>query len=201
MSKANGSGGTDDQNASGENQDNDNKETKETKDSVSFESHKKLLAEKKKVQSDKEALEKKLADLETEKLQTSGKKDEAIEALKKENLKLQSQITDIFGNFATKTVKQTLEAEAAKMGCLDPAVLMKIADLDGLEVNKEDFSVDSEQVQKVLGEVATKHPYLFKAGGPKFNDGLPKNKKEQKVEITSAMKEEDILAEWKRLGV
>jgi TPR repeat protein len=171
MSEEQGSGGTDDQNASGENQDN------KPKDSVSYESHKRLLAEKKKLQAERDEVAKKLADIETEKLQAAGKQDEVIVNLKAEKKRVEDQFLNVIGNFAQKSVESALEAEAAKHGCVDVGLLKKAVDLGEIDVNKEDFSVDSAGLKKAIEAAQAKHPYLFKKAGPQFADGTPAGKK------------------------
>ena len=172
MSEEQGSGGTDDQNASGENQD------PKPKDSVSYESHKKLLAEKKKLQAERDEAAKKLADIETEKLQAAGKQDEVIQNLKADKKKIEDQFLNALGGFAQRSVETALEAEAAKLGCVDVGLLKKAVDLGEIDVNKEDFSVDSDSLKKAIQGAQAKHPYLFKKAGPQFADGTPKGKQQ-----------------------
>lgn len=181
MSEVTDSGGVDDQSAGGENQ-TDNK----NKDSVSYESHKRLLAEKKKLQAERDEAAKKLADIETEKLQAAGKQDEVITNLKAEKKKVEDQFLNVIGNFAQKTVESALEAEAAKHGCVDVGLLKKAVDLGEIDVNKEDFSVDQEGLKKAIQAAQAKHPYLFKKAGPQFADATPGNKNKPGEQFTAA---------------
>lgn len=140
---------------------------------VAYDSYKKVLAEKKKAQADKDELARKLKEYEDEKLAAQGKSNELNESLRNQLKEEKEQKMKIVGAFAEKTVKASIEAEAKKQGCVDTELLIKAVDMGALEVNTDDFTVNQDDLSRQLDAVKTKHPWLFNKGGPKLNDGLP----------------------------
>lgn len=195
MADNEGSGGTDNQKndqAGGDDQKNQQKNV------VAYESYQKALDEKKRIQKDLEAKAAKLKEYEQKELETTGKSQELLASLREELKKKEETLEKVVGNFAKKSVESVLMAEAAKLGCVDNELFKKAVDLSKLEVSSEDFSVNADDMKRVMDETVNKHPWLFKKGAQKFNDKLPSNQKDSPVEFTK-MKESELLEAWKNL--
>jgi hypothetical protein len=139
-------------------------------DTVAYGTHKKLLAEKKNLQSRFEEMEKQFNSMNEDKLTSEGKKDELLEAYK---AKLNGY-EEKFNNFAYSAVSNNVALEANKMGCVDQDALVKLVDLTSLNVG-DNFSVDKDEVKVMLEDVKKQRPYLFKAINPNINTGTPKD--------------------------
>ena len=137
--------------------------------SVSYETHRRLLAQRKSAVEKLEALEAKAAQLEADKLEAEGSKDQLIEKLKSQLASKDKQYKDAIGSYAFTSVKSQLEAEATKLGCVDTDALTKLVDLETLEVDKETFRADSDQIKMLVDEAKQARPYLFSKSGPKLD--------------------------------
>lgn len=167
MSESTGSGGADQQ-ASG---DADVKD-QATKQSVSYESHQKLLGEKKKMAEKLAEFESKLKLIEDEKLESQGKLKELNDNLKKQLSEKDMKLKSVFNEFAHKTVKSKFEAEAAKLGCIKPDALYKLVDMNNVEIT-DDFGINEEQFKQMMVEAQKEHSYLFKKEVGTVKDGTP----------------------------
>lgn len=145
-----------------------------TKDNVAYETHRKLLGEKKKQQSELSELRETLQKLEQDKLLSEGKKDELIVALRKQNTEeKEGRITDQ-NNFAKSSIIGKFEAMAKEAGCTDPDLLMSAIDIDDLQdALNDDYSLDLAKVQKVIEDAKTRKPVLFQKQVGKIRDGVP----------------------------
>lgn len=142
-------------------------------DSVSYQTHRRLLAEKKKAQARLMELEERASRLEQEKLEAEGSKDQLIEKLKTQLAEKDKKYKSAIGNYAFTSVRSQIEAEASKVGCVDTEALTRLVDLDTLDVDDETFRADQEQVKMLIDEVKQKRPYLFSKHGPKLDPHVP----------------------------
>jgi hypothetical protein len=140
------------------------------KNTVAYESHKKLLAEKKNLQSRFEDLEKKFNNINEEKLSSEGKKDELLEAYKKQI----ADKDDLINNFAYTSVSKDVKLKAQAMGCVDTDALIKLIDLTAFNNISNDLSIDSDEANVMLEDSKKRYPYLFKKEAPVIHDGVVK---------------------------
>lgn len=138
-------------------------------DTVAYETHQKLLSEKKKLQSKAEAYESELQKLREEKLGTEGKKDELLTEYKKKYEDLEGKFKGSVGKFAMKTLADAIEKEALKSGCLNPKSLSRLVDMAEIDVN-EDFDVNQDQLKKAIEKVKTENPFMFAKSAPGYVD-------------------------------
>lgn len=167
MSESNGSGGAD-QSTSGEAE-------VPSKQTVSYESHQKLLSEKKKMQDRLAEFESKFKSIEEEKLEAQGKLKELNDNLKKQLAEKDQKLKSVFNEFAHKTVKSKFETEASKLGCIKPDALYKLVDLSAVEIT-DDFGLNDEQFKQVMVEAQKEHSYLFKKDVGGVKDAAPTTK-------------------------
>lgn len=173
-------------------------ETLSKSDTVAYETHKKLLGEKKRVQSQLEEMQTKLNSLTEEKLSAEGKKDELLEAYKKRLNEMESKVQD----FAYTSVSNSVRMKAKEMGCVDDEVVVKLIDLTKLSVG-EGFTVDPDEVRTMLESVKKEKSYLFKPQNPNVNNSIPNanpNVEGGKIDF-SKMTKEELVAYGKRSGL
>lgn len=158
----------------------------------------KLLGEKKKVAAEAEELRKKLAEIETEKLQAQGKDKELIEALKKQVAESQTSLKKTQSQYAQNVIFASIKAEAVKQGCIDTDLLMEVAKkrLDTLTVDETTFEVSQEDLTRMVSTIATEKSILFKKAIPGVKDATPGAAEAKPVKMDAAnlskMKEKDL---------
>jgi hypothetical protein len=146
-----------------------------TEKSVAHSSHLKLLGEKKKVQSENEALKARLEEIENEKLQAQGKYKEHAEGLAKQLADIKAKERNTHKFYSEKVLRQQFQSAAKDLGCVDPEDAFKLCDLAGIEVN-DDFTLDGEGLKSALSELQKKKPYLFKREAQAPKDVPPSNR-------------------------
>ena len=131
-----------------------------------------LLAKLKTEQDRNRENAEKLEALEQEKLAQAGKKDELIDALKKQVKERDDKVKGLTQTFALKSVNAQVLDAARQMGCEKPDIVMKLADLSEVTVG-EDFSVDQEALKLALGKVRDEVPTLFKKTPAATREAVP----------------------------
>lgn len=172
--------------------------TPSREDVVAYETHKRLLGEKKKVQSQLAELEAKYNSLNEERLSAEGKKDELLEAYKKRISEMEGKVNE----FAYSSVSNAVRMKAKEMGCVDDDALVKLVDLSTLSVG-EGFSVDQEEVKTMLESLKKEKSYLFKPLNPNVNNSVPNanpNVDGGKIDF-SKMSKEELVAYGKKHGL
>lgn len=158
------------ENASG-NQPNQVSDNSEGKDKVAYETHRKLLGEKKKLQSEFQALQDEINSMRLEKKQAEGNKDEVIASLRQEVDKFKTQAQDVKRNYVVNTIASQIKTEAINRGCVDGDALLKLMskdDLNSVEID-DNFNVNMDDLSRVLDGAKERFSKigLFKA--PKAN--------------------------------
>lgn len=192
------SGATDDQVRDQIQEDSTITESPRGADTVAYETHKKLLAEKKKVQARFDELESRFNRINEEKLQSEGKKDELLEAYKKRIAEMEGKVND----FAYSSVSSAVRLKAQEMGCVDPDAIVTHLDLSTLSVG-DGFSVDADEVKTMLEAEKKNKPYFFKAVNPNINNSMPnKNPNVEGGQVDySKMTKEELIAYGKKHGL
>jgi len=131
-----------------------------------------LLAKLKEKSEAEQKLKEQLEQIEQDKLAQSGKKDELIDALKKQIRERDEKLKTVTQTFAFKTVDQQVLDAARDMGCTKPEMIKKLADLSGVTVS-DDFSVDRDALKLALEKVKEDLPELFKKTPSAPRDGTP----------------------------
>lgn len=164
------SGATDE--TSGMSQDQSSSVSDTPTNQVSYDTHRKLLGEKKKATERLAALEAELTELREGKMQDEGKKDELIDSLRKRVSEYESKYKKAHADFAYKSVSSQIEREALKAGCVDTEALLSLSDLSTLEVD-DNYSVNTDDIMRMIDEAKERRGYLFSKPGPKVVDGVP----------------------------
>jgi seryl-tRNA synthetase len=146
------------------------------KDPTAYESkQRELLAEVKKERDARKILETRMLELDQQKMQAEGKKDEVISQLNKQITDLRDAEKKKTSKYAFKVVKEKVAAKASSLGAIDTETLLKIVDLNALQVSvvDDDFEVDEDSITNTLETLRKEKPFLFKQAGPTIKDGTP----------------------------
>jgi hypothetical protein len=170
MSDQSGNAQTSEANGAGENPDTTQVQNPEGVLNKNRELLNKLKAE----QAKRQEIEDKLNQIEQDRLANAGKKDELIEALKKQLKDKEETFKRTTQSFALKTVRQQVMDAARSMGAEKPELIEKLADLSQVGV-ADDFSVDQDALMLALGKVKEDAPMLFKKAVAAPRDGTPSN--------------------------
>lgn len=165
--------------------------TVEKPQNVSFESHQKLLGEKKNLKARYDEMEKKLKDLEANQLHAEGKKDELLTNYKKRVDELEGSLSTTKKSFAWNTVVGEIKREALRQGCLNPEKLLRLMSdetLNSIEID-DNFSVAVESVKRAVEESKKENGFIFSSGSKAAAHGTPgksgnfetKNKSEEEL--------------------
>jgi hypothetical protein len=172
----------------------------ESKDKVAYETYRRTLTEAKKAKARLQELEDENLKMRQSQLEAEGKKDELIEALRKQNAEIQGKLKNAVGSFAYKSVSSEIMDEANKMGCSSLNLLMKAveSDLKTLEYD-DDFKVNRDQVKELLERVKKDEPVLFSKKAPTVKDGIPATPKLNEETDIGKMSLEDRINALSRL--
>jgi len=130
-----------------------------SKDSVAYDTYRKVLSEKKKVQEQLAELAKERDAANQNKLQAEGKKDEVIEALRKQMAEKDKTLETKTNAYAWNVVSAQIKSELAREGCVNPDKALRLIDkeeLAGIEVS-DDYLVNIEDLKRVVDKVRTEN--------------------------------------------
>lgn len=188
---------TDDSNPGGNNDSAGGADDK-NKQHVSYDSHQKLLGEKKKLQQSYDEMKQRFDSLENERLEKEGKYKEQNEALKKANEELKSKFNNYSKTVSEKVIKAQFAREAEKLGCVDADLAFMVCNIDDLELNG-DLEFDGKVLNQKIQGIMKDKPHLFSKNvtGPK--DKSPNGKFQETTEDLSKMSSAEILERAKKL--
>jgi hypothetical protein len=142
----------------------------ERKDAVAYETYKRVLGEKKKLEERYEAMMAENSTLKDAKLESEGKTLELLDSTKKRLSETENRFKKAVGSFSYRLVSSAISQEAAKVGCTNVQDLIALSDLSGIEVD-DDFAVSTEQVRDLVDKQRRERPYLFAKTAAKANVG------------------------------
>lgn len=142
-----------------------NEEIKDPK--AVLDKNRELLGKMKALAAENKEIKEKLSMSHVEKLAAEGKKDELIEAYKRENQAVKEQHTKMGWN----VISSQIAVEAAKKGCVNTSTLMKVIDFENASINTTDFSIAREEIELILEKATKEHEYLFKKNVSAPKDG------------------------------
>lgn len=148
------------------------------KDSVSLDSHRKLLSEKKNLQAKYQELENQLASIRQQKDLAEGNKDKVIEELRKSNDSLKSEFEKTKQTYAWNVLTSEIKREAVRNGCKDPDKLLRLMsddDLKALEVG-DNFSIEHNSLKEVIEKNKKENHFLFESSPKAVAAGQPSTK-------------------------
>jgi hypothetical protein len=156
------------------------------KDTVAYDTHRKLLGEKKQVAAALAEAQARLEALEQDKLSSEGKKDELITKLQKATQEKEEKLKKVVGAFQYRAVSNKFVEKAKAEGCIKPDKLMALADLSSVEVDVEnDFAVSEESVTTIIENLKKEVPFFFQKGTVNILDKTPNNNIETKQESSA----------------
>lgn len=141
---------------------------------VSYDSHAKLLGEKKKLQEKLGELQSQRDQWEQEKLQAEGQWKELAEKNKKLADEFKGKNLSIIKQVSEKAVRSQFAREAEKLGCLDTDLAFSAITLDDLEIT-EDFEFDNQKLVSKIQDLTKSKSYLFKKNFQLPPDQIPSN--------------------------
>jgi hypothetical protein len=156
-----------------------------------------VSAENKRFRQEKAKLKKELEDergqrksFENDKLKEQGKFKELADKKEKEAKDWQTRATEKEIKFASKTIRTSVELEAARLGCRNISLFMKVVDLNGLEVD-EDYNVSPENLKAVFDEARKDKDVdlLFRKKSAKIIDGSPASDDDNENKDSAFLKE------------
>jgi hypothetical protein len=183
------------QNPSGETQevsDVQEQETKKTNDTVAYSTYSKVLGEKKKMQEQLGDAMKRLEQIELEKKQADGNKDEVIQQLRSKLEEAENGQQKLKHQYAWTTLEGQIKSAAAQKGCVNPDKLIRLLDENDLKAIEVDdsFKVNNDDLDRLLDKAKKDHSDigLFGKKQVNVNDVTPKpvKHKEKKVEEMTA---------------
>lgn len=142
---------------------------------VSYESHRKLLGEKKRLQDEFSAMRDELENLRSANLKAEGKKDELLERYKKQSEQYKATLEEKEKKYRFKLVSESIKAKAIEMGCKKPDHLLKLGDFSAVSVDDE-YQVDSQALLEALEKSKSEFDYLFDGKSVKVHDIAPNQK-------------------------
>jgi hypothetical protein len=158
---------------------------------------KKLLGEKKKVQSENDELKKRLQEFEQKDLESKGKQSELIDSLRKDLRLKEEKLSQTIQTYSQGIVSGKLREELVKQGCLDVDLLVGSINLKEIEVDPDNnWSVNQDDLQRVVQEKIQKHQTLFRKSAPKVIDGKPVGQVSSDIKKAST---EELINAWKAL--
>lgn len=174
---------------------------------VAYESFQRVLDEKKRTQSENEALKQKLAQIENEKLEHKGNLEEALTNYKQQLEAKESELRQVKTTFATNQINSKIESALAKKGCKNPAKairLMEDVDYQALIQDVDDNLNPSENTLNfILDKFQKENDFLFGKPAPRIADGVPGGTKpstpeSEKAKAIRAMKEAKTQEEYEK---
>lgn len=139
-------------------------------------------------------LNKRLAELENEKLKAAGQWEDAYQKTKSERDSLLKEKETIQAKYAFKVVSGQIAQVATELQCVDPSALVKLMSNDGmldeLQVD-DDFNVDKSSVKQLLDRAKKQFPYMWGKTAPNIKDATPKTT-DTKQDISTLTLDEQI---------
>jgi hypothetical protein len=154
--------------------DGQEKSTDIKQDMVSYESHRKLLGEKKARDAQLAEMQEKLKIYEQNQAEAEGRKDDVIKALREELSGVKTELTKTKTSYAYTTIEGQIKAAAAREGCVNPDKLVRLLGEDALKgIDVDDrFQVNKEDLQRIVAKAKEENSDigLFKSKTVNIND-------------------------------
>jgi predicted RNase H-like nuclease (RuvC/YqgF family) len=174
----------------------------QVKDSVSYDSHKKLLGEKKALQTKFEHMQTEIESHRQDKLSAEGKKDDVITSLRKQLDDKSKEAKELKNNFAWNTIQGQIKNEASAQGCVNPNKLIKLLSkyqIGGIEIDDE-FNVNVTDLTKLISDAKKEHSDIGLFSERKINVSDVQGKAPKpKTKGFDDMTQEELTEELKKL--
>lgn len=175
-----------------------------SRDSVSYETHQRLLSEKKKAAAELAEKTRKLQELEEKNLQEQGKWKEMADAKAKEAKEWQMKHDNAHKHFAKRALKAKVNEVALQIGAqataLDDIFVLASANDSFKEIEfGDDYEVSTDQVKEVMTKMQAQKPFLFQKSVPPTKDVSLTQKITETKKDFAKMSKSDLLEEYKKL--
>lgn len=173
----------------------------ENSDTVSWTSHKKLLAEKKRRDEQLAELQSKLDAFEQKKMEGEGKKDDVIASLRKQNEELSRSVKKKDAEYSWNVVSSQIKERAIQDGCTDASKLLRLMeqeDLNAVEVD-ESFRVNGKDLEVLMEKAKKENPFLFKKATAPVSDLPPANAVQPGGKEVGKMSAEEIMNQLREM--
>ncbi len=158
--------------------------------SVSYESHQRLLNEKKTVQKQFDEMRSRIEQYEQEKLESEGKLKELNDNLKKQLAKSNDEKAQLAKTVQDKVIFSQFARKAQELGCVDVKLAYQATDLSDIDVTS-DLELDDVKLTEKLNALTKDKHFLFKKEVSKPNDLIPNAQKA--VTDLSKLSEEELI--------
>lgn len=170
-------------------------------DTVDYNNYRRQVSKVKNLQTELENERLQRQQLEQQKLEAEGKKDELISSLKSEINSWKSKAQSAVTNFAKMKVHETMVNEAAKLGCQDPELLVRAygSDIDAIDFD-ESFNPDRDQIKMTLERIRSERPFLFSKPAPNIGKHQikPAGAKTNVAKKISELNDDELMKAWQK---
>lgn len=143
------------------------------KDVVSYDTYQKVLNERKKDQERAKLAEAKIQEYEHKKLEEAGKYQEVISDLRKRAEEKEKEAESLRKARIADKLTSMIRDEASKHGVIDFEDMLKVGNLESVQVDPETSNVDPQTIKRFVEDLKAKKSYLFKPTSVQTADATP----------------------------
>lgn len=158
---------------------------------VKFETYDKVMSKLKKTETEQKALLEKLSQIEQEKLEATGQKEQLIDKLKKDLDAEKKRVKDVTKTYATNVIHSQFKTKAIQEGCVNPNDLVQLMDFSDIDVD-ESFTVNEQIIAEKVETMKKNKPYLFASKNLNVKDVSRPGFESGKIDFAK-MSREDLL--------
>lgn len=173
-------------------------ETNVDRDVVAYDTHRRLLGEKKKVQAQLEKAEAQNQDYLMAKNIDEGKKDEVIKLWQERAVSAEKNLKEKEENDHWNKLNVSVERVASKHGCVIPQDFIKLIGDDIDAISYDGSNVDESSIEYIIEKHKKVNPRLFHSKEVRFSDGSPQTQFRQTEKPRNEMSMAELEAAYKR---
>ena len=160
-------------------------------DKVDYASFKKSVEAEKRARQRAAELETQLENLKTKDLEEKQEFKTLADEFKSKYQQSQEELKKERESRGWEKVTSAIKLKAKDSGCVAPDKLIRLFDKADFEMLRaEDGQIKSETLDALMEKAKKENAFLFSQGQVKFNDALPGNKSEEKIDVKSLSKQE-----------
>lgn len=160
-------------------------------DKVDYASFRKSVEAEKRARQRAAELEAQLESLKTKELEDKQEFKTLADEFKSKYQQSQAELKEERESRGWEKVTSAIKLKAKDSGCVAPDKLIRLFDKADFEMLRaEDGQIKSETLDALMEKAKKENAFLFSQGQVKFNDALPANKGQEKVDISTLSKKE-----------
>jgi hypothetical protein len=160
-------------------------------DKVDYASFKKSVDAEKRARQRATELEAQLENLKTKELEEKQEFKALADEYKTKLQQAQEELRRKDEQYGWEKVTSAIKSKAKDSGCVAPDKLIRLFDKSDFELLRaEDGQIKSDTLEALMDKAKKENSFLFNQGQVKFNDALPGNKGQEKVDVSSLSKKE-----------